>query len=131
VQSADERNDPVKAKAVLVDPQSMTVLWMNESAAQDYSDGESGSQAGVPLDQAVPMAEDLGAPEALRIVADTGVAQHLRTDLVSTSKGSLAIVTSVYRLPDGKLLMLTENAWQPGHGKADGSASRRSSRRAP
>ena len=131
MRSADERNDPVKAKAVLVDPQSMTVLWMNESAAQDCSDGEGDFRAGVPLDEAVPMAEALGAPEALRVVADTGIAQHLRTNLVSTSKGGLAIVTSVYRLPDGKLLMLTENAWQPGHGKTDGSASPRSGRRTP
>jgi hypothetical protein len=129
VPSADEPNAPVKAKTVLIDPDSMTVLWMNESASQDFSDRGSDAASGIPVEQAVPMAEMMGVPEALRAVADTGVARHLRTDLVSTSKGSLAIATSIYRLPDGKLLMVTENAWQAQHGTTSESGSRRSGRR--
>lgn len=129
MQKADELNSPVNAKAVLIDPTSMTVVWMNEAARHDAPDVASDSMPGAPIDQAIPMAEMLGLPAALRSVAKTGVAQHLRANLVSTTKGSVAIVTSVYRLPDGMLLVLTESAWQAAHGKADGSATRPSGRR--
>jgi hypothetical protein len=131
VQSASEHDTPVNAKAVLVDPRSMSVSWMNESADQDYSKGGSDFVPGLPLDQAVPMAESLGLPEAVRSVADTGIPRHAQANLVSTSKGNVAIVTSVYLLPDGMVLMLTENAWQPGHRRSDGSVPKRSRRRAP
>ena len=115
---ADDRDVPVKAKAVLIDPQSMTVVWANEAA----SDAAPGSVTGTPpetaVDRFVPMAEALGVPEALRSVAETGVARHLRADLVSMARGSVAMVVSVYRLPDGMLLVLIENAWQMGERKA-------------
>ena len=124
MKSADTQNTPVKAKAVLIDPGSTTVLWMNEAALQDFAGTDGDSVSGVPIDQAVPLAETLGVPEALSTVARTGVAQHMRTDLVSTSKGSMAIATSVYRLPDGKLLLLMEHAWHVGHEKPGGSAPR-------
>lgn len=114
----DDRDVPVKAKAVLIDPQSMTVVWANEAA----SDGDPGFALGTPpgtsVDRFVPMAEALGVPEALRSVAETGVARHLRADLVSTVRGSVAMIISVYRLPDGLLLVLIENAWQIGERKA-------------
>jgi hypothetical protein len=129
VQSADEPNTPVKAKAVLVDPGSMTVVWMNESASQDLPDQGSGSVPGVSIDEALSMTGALGVPEAVRAVASTGVAKHLRTDLVSTVKGRLRIATSIYRLPDGTLLVLTENAWQAEHKAPSDGASRRSGRR--
>lgn len=103
---------PVRVKAVVVDPEAMTVVWMNEAAAQDFPDASG--PGSVPLDRLSPLPE---MPDALRAVAATGVARHLRTDLVSTAKGSVAVVTSIYRLPDGMLLMLTENAWQPRHGE--------------
>jgi hypothetical protein len=44
----------------------------------------------------------------------TGSAQHLRADLVSTSKGSMALAASVYALPDGTVLVLMENSWRSG-----------------
>lgn len=128
MQDAAERDTPLRAKAVLIDPASMTVAWMNASALKDLS-GREDSVLGLPVEQAVPMAEMLGLPEALRTAAETGVAQHLRTDLVSTAKGSVEIVTSVYRLPDGKLLVLTENAWQPLHKPTGGNAPGRAGRR--
>lgn len=109
---AGDRDVPVKAKAVLIDPQSMTVVWVNEAA----SDGDPGDVRGTltrsSIDRFVPMAEALGVPDALRSVAETGVARHLRADLVSTVRGSVAMVVSLYRLPDGMVLVLVENAWK-------------------
>ena len=124
------RDTPVNAKAVLIDPVSMTALWMNESAAHDLADQAIESVDGMPVERAVPMAEILGVPEALRTAAETGVAQHVRADLVSTSKGSVAIVASVYPLPGGAMLLIIENAWQlkaaaPAAGHATKAARRR------
>lgn len=115
--SMDDQKTPVNVKAVLVDPASMTVLWMNESASRDLSDRGRDFVPGMPVNQAQPMADMLGIAQTLTAVANTGVAQHLRADLVSTARGSVAILTSIYRLPDGKLLVLTENAWRVGHRK--------------
>jgi hypothetical protein len=108
----------------------MTVLWTNGPTADESSSREGGSGWGDTVEQVVPMAEALGAPEALREVAATGEARHLRADVVSTTRGSMALVTSVYRLPDGTLLVLSENTWVAGREATGGSPSRRSGRRA-
>lgn len=121
--TSDSGNVPVRAKAVLVDADGSTVRWMNESAAADLPDGV-GDGAGLPVSEAMPAAEMLGVLDALRVVADTGVPQHLQTDLVSTSKGSMRIATSVHRLPDGDLLVLTENTWRPAEKGARGLRGR-------
>jgi len=98
VQTADQGAAPVKAQAVLIDPASMTVPWA------------STAEPGTPLERVVPMAEAMGVPEALRAVAQTGVAQHLQADVVSMTRKSVELVVSIYSLPDGTLLMLTERA---------------------
>lgn len=128
--NADEQNTPVNAKVALIDPGPMTVIWMNESASRDLADRGVDSVSGVPIDEALPMTGAVGVPEAVRAVADTGVARHLRTDLVSTAKGSMVIATSIHRLPGGMLLVLTENAWQAGHRASGGGAARGSGHRA-
>lgn len=130
MQEASDRDVPVKAKAVLIDAQSMTVVWANEAAGDRDPDAPSGTFSEAGVDRFVPMAAVLGVPEALRSVAETGVARHVRADLVSTARGSVAMVVSVYRLPDGMLLVLVENAWQMGERTADKGSPRRSGRRA-
>jgi hypothetical protein len=123
VPDTNDKSTPVQAKAVLVDPEAMTVLWMNESAAEGLSAPDSAP--GASIGQALPLAETMGVAEALRMAAETGEAQHLHANLVSTARGSLEIVTSVYRLPDGKLLVLTDNAWQQAaRTKRDGTTGR-------
>ena len=105
----------------------MTVVWMNEPASQDFAEGNQPA-AGVPVADAVPLSEVLGIPEALRIVAETGVSRRMKANLVSTAKGSLAILASVSRLPDGKLLLLIENAWQVSKDRIGESPSQRRGR---
>ena len=104
---------PVKAKAALVDSRTMTVLWLNESAAQALQEPVDLAKQTVTIEQIVPMASQLGMGQALCEVADTGEPRHLHTRLVSTAKGGIEIVISIYRVPDGALLVLMENAWQP------------------
>ena len=52
---AAEGNEPVRARAALIDPASMTVVWVNESAAQVLEDRVSGPVAGMAIDQLVPI----------------------------------------------------------------------------
>ena len=129
MERAEAQGVPVNAKAVLIDADCTTVLWMNESAAGDSEVPPDSLPA--PLGQVVPISELIGVPEALLAVSRTGVAQHTRTDLVSTSRGRVVIAASMYRLPDGRLLLLIENAWQVEHAKSAGGASRGSGRRTP
>lgn len=112
-----ERQQAVEVKALLVDPASMQVVWMNEAALAGVLGAES---LALPADveRAFPMADKLGLRAALDAAAASSTAQHLQANLVSTNKGSMAIVTSVYRLPDGMLLVLTDQSWQVKH-KAD------------
>ena len=130
MQNVNEQNPAVRVKAVLIDPASMTAVWMNEAAAQDLADADRESVSGLPIDQAVPLAQILGVPEALRAAADTGAAQSLQASLVSTAQGSVAIVASVYCLPDGNLLLLMEHAWQAKQPNKSGNPPRASRRRA-
>lgn len=113
MQSADAAS-PVRAKALIVDPASMTVLWMNEAVAQSPTGAGSGASVGSALAEVLPVAVTLGIPDAVRAVVATGSPQHLRADLVSTSKGSMALAASVYALPDGTVLVLMENSWRSG-----------------
>jgi len=125
----DSAIDPVKAKAVLVDPATWAVVWANESAAGDFS-APGAPVAGVAADEALPMTGAVGVTEAARAVAADGETRHLRTKLVSTTKGSMEIATSIYRLADGLILVLTENAWQSGRETTPSGPSRRGARRA-
>jgi hypothetical protein len=125
----DERDGetPVRVKAHLVDPDTMTVSWMNESAAQGFA--PDAVALGVPVEQVVPAPGAESAREIVRAVAEEGVARHLRGDVVSTRQGSLAMVTSLYRVPGGAVLVLTENAWIVEHGKPETTGSARGRRR--
>ncbi|MGB4592910.1 MAG: hypothetical protein WBI63_03935 [Coriobacteriia bacterium] len=122
---ADEQMTAAKAKAYLVDPASMLVLWMNESASDGLPDAGASE---VALDEAFPIGATLGLSEAVAFVAGTGTARHLQTDLVSTSLGTMRIVVSVYRVPDGSILVLSENAWEPAHKSFGASRARRPGR---
>ena len=117
----------VRTKAVMIDPADMSIVWLNEAASDALPAGCAAEEATIA--QIVPRAVESGLPEALAEVARTSQARHVQTGLVSTGAGSVAIVTSVYALPHGMLLMLTENAWQPKHRGAGSSVDHRRGRR--
>jgi hypothetical protein len=126
----DAPDTPTRVKAALVDPVTLAVVWASEPISSDASSQDRGSERVIPIEHVVPMAAALGLQDVLRIAADTGVAQHLEADLVSTGRGSMVMVVSVHRMPDGMLLVLAENTWRPGRGKAAGSeGAQRPSRR--
>jgi hypothetical protein len=127
---AEEAETPVKAQAVLIDSASMTVIWANEAASQALTGSSDVSVSGITFEQLAALAGVSGVEEAARSVAETGVSRHLRADLVSMAAGRVAVVTSIYRVADGAVLMLTEHAWHVGRAKADGTGSSRSRGRA-
>jgi hypothetical protein len=113
-QAPEHESTPVKAQAALIDPATLEVVWASES------------ESAVPLARLVPTAVAMGLEETLRDVAATGVARHLRADVVAMSRKSVALVVSIYRLPDGALLLLTEHALRVEHARGtEGPARRR------
>jgi hypothetical protein len=100
---AEEHKDmSVRAKAALLDSATATVSWADDPAIQP----------GTPLAEYLPLADSLGVFEALRRVAEKGEPEHLHTSMVSTLRGSVSLVVSLHRLPDGQVLMLSEHGWQ-------------------
>lgn len=106
---AREQSTPVKVKAFVVDPAEMRVRWLNESAEEGLLHP---SDERLTVEQGVPMAQPLGLVDVIRRVAESGEPEHVRTDVISTHRGSMGVVISVYRLPDGLVLVLAEHAWQ-------------------
>ncbi len=121
---ADEASTAVRARAMLVDPDSLKVLWTNDPAAGAAAGGVGGPSSAISLALALPMAATMGVPEALRLVAATGAPQHLRADVVATTRGSASLVVSIYRLPDGRILLLAEDTWQARREAGNRAASR-------
>lgn len=115
-----------KVRATLIDPQTMLVVWANEAAAE----GADGFCAGLSAERVIPLRASDEVASAIRSVAEKGAPRHFHADVISTGQGSMALVTSVYRLPDGHVLVLTEDAWRPkprvpGTGTTGGAAQRR------
>ena len=125
MECGDQITVPVNSKAVLIEPGSFTVVWMNESASRDCPDIDFGAGAGVPIEKAVPMAGVLGVMEAPKAVKETGVARHLHADVKRTGKGSMELAASIYRLPSGELLLLMEDTWKVERRTAGGPVARR------
>ena len=122
--SANKGAAAVNAQAVLIDPGTMTVEWMNEAAAEAASGRGDATGPRLTVDQVLPLASTLQVPEALREVAETGAPRHLRADVVAMRRASVALVVAIYRLPGGKLLVIAEHAVQAGRGRPGGGASR-------
>lgn len=112
----EDGGHPVRAKAAVIDPESMTVLWTNDA------DEIGGADPGRAIEEAVPMAEALGVPEAVAAVAATGEPRHLTTDLISSGRGSAVLAVSVYRLPDGAVLVLSEHSWRAERANSEKNA---------
>ena len=125
---SSDTETPVRAKAWLVDAETMAVRWTNESVGSS-SPGDAEEPLPLELAQAVPMSDTLGLPDVVREVSQNGIARHLSANLVTTGKGAVAYVLSVYRLPDGAVLVLTEHAWHVGEGAKSPTGTRRSPRR--
>lgn len=111
MQKPDDEDTPVAVTAALIDPESLAVAWTNHPAGAASS--PAGAEApSVTLDRVLPMAETMGVPQALRAVAETGVAQHLSADVVAMSRGAAVLSVWIYRLPDGRLLLLAGDTWR-------------------
>ena len=97
-----DRESANRAKALLVDPASLEVVWASWA----------GVEPGSHVSSTLPMAEEMGVVEAVQSVAATGIATSRSADMIPTRRGSMALVVSFHRLPDGAVLVLMENAWQ-------------------
>lgn len=102
-----EKPARVNASAAIVEPDTLALVWSSEPLPED-----AGAQP--TLGDAMPLAEQIGAAAAIADALADGEPRHLATDVVSTNRGSMALVVSVYPLPDGRALLLSENTWRSG-----------------
>lgn len=110
--SAGQHETPVKVKAALVDPGPMRVVWLNESAAAGLGVEPGATAEVVPIESVVPSSAAGESPrEVLAGVAASGQPRHLRADMLASRRGSVAMLTSIYRLPDGMLMVITESTY--------------------
>lgn len=107
-----ESDNAARARLMLIEPATMTVTWMNEAASAALLAVGGEYAPGMPVTGVAHLTGTHDIAPMLEEVAATGSPGHMRVDLVSTGRGSITIDTSVYRLPDGMLLVLVENAWQ-------------------
>lgn len=105
-------NEPVKAKAYLIDPGPMKVLWMNGSASKGLKAAEGIQIENIGIEAAIPMAKFMGLSEAISEVYRTGVPQHIRSSMISSRKGNISTVVSIYRMPDDRILILMDVEWK-------------------
>lgn len=112
---------PVRTKALVVDPRTLAVTWMNQATVSGIPAGVRDPDSGYTLEQALPISSAVGLGEAIAQTAEDGAARHLSADMVSTSRGSVSLVISVDRLPGGAVLVLCENTWQFAEGRSRGS----------
>lgn len=102
---------PVNALVALVDSGSLAVVWANDAVYAAVAErGGSPEQVAI-LDEAIPMATAVGLSALVREVGFTGVPAHRTANIVSTARGSATLVLSVYRIPDGQILVIAENSW--------------------
>lgn len=123
-----ESDNAARARLMLVEPATITVTWMNEAASTALLALGTEWAPGLPLAAVAAVTGTHDIAPMLREVSATGSPGHMRVDLVSTGRGSITIDTSAYRLPDGMLLVLVENAWQtrsPDERAADRAGRRR------
>lgn len=106
----------------MVDPRTFEVTWSNDAAELDVAVSHRS------LEDVIELTASLGLPAAVAAVAHDGEPRHRAVDLVSTSRGSVQVLASVYRLPDGNVMVVVEKSWQQGrseHGGEDRQRRRR------
>ncbi|MHB1017817.1 MAG: PAS domain-containing protein [Coriobacteriia bacterium] len=126
MEAIEGRDAPVKTKAIMVDPETMVILWANEAAAESPS-VESAGVVGSAVERVVPLAGQLGVVAAIGRVAATGEPYHVHADLIPTRRGSMVLAVSMYRLPEGTVLVLAQNEWEHA-GRAEPGESGRAAR---
>lgn len=98
----------VRTYLLLVDPESLTVLWANERVEETVADGPLGSAIGQLLVAVIPFCEALGVPDRVREVARTGESCDLHASGFSVEGTNSYTVASIYRLPSGDVLIASE-----------------------
>ncbi|MDZ4169534.1 MAG: hypothetical protein U1E26_07750 [Coriobacteriia bacterium] len=106
------RSERTQAKAVLLDPVSLSVLWDSESASATAGVGAENPLVAPTLEEVIPLADGMGLSQAIVEVAATGEPRRLSADVVSTSRGSVTYSCGVFLLPDGHVLVVAENGWR-------------------
>ena len=104
----------VHAYLLLLDPQSLEVLWASDNVEDVTLERSGRSSVGRPVTDVIPFADALGIPQRLQEVAATGETRRLQSLGFSVEGERTRTSASMYRLPSGELLLASEYAVDSG-----------------
>ncbi len=95
---------------LLIDPASLTVLWANDNVEKRIAERAGDTAVGKQLSAVIPFSDELGVPDRVREVAETGETSELHTAGFSVEGERTSTAASIYRLPSGEVLVASEYA---------------------
>ncbi len=104
-----EATPPVPVAMAILNPPALAFQWANEYAYQMFARFTDEEIAGHPITEFLPIQSSPEIERALNNTTDTGEPAHLKGEIVGP-EGVMPIYTSIYRLPDGNLLIVS---WHP------------------
>lgn len=93
---------------LLVDPESLKILWANDNVESRVVERGGESAVGLHVGNVIPFGDALGIPDRLREVAETGKTCELHSMNFSVQGEQTKTGASIYRLPSGQLLLASE-----------------------
>jgi hypothetical protein len=98
----------VSTYLLLLDPESLVVLWANDNVEARIVERGGTSAVGMSVSDIIPFGDALGVPLRLREVAATGTTSELHSMGFSVAGERTKTTASMYRLPSGQLLLASE-----------------------
>ncbi|MDR3685543.1 MAG: hypothetical protein P4L93_01105 [Coriobacteriia bacterium] len=98
----------VHAYLLLIDPESLEILWANDNVEARVAERGGDSAVGMQVGDVIPFGDALGIPARLREVAATGKSCELHSKNFSVVGAQTRTSASMYRLPAGQLLVASE-----------------------
>jgi len=122
---------PVRAKVIIVDPGTMTVLWANEVVLEAPSAGSAG--VGSPIEQVFPLAGQLGLGDAIARVAASGEAHHVHAGVIPTREEAWSPRSRCIGCPGERSRSYRQRvgARSPDRARCDGASRSRQALRRP
>jgi len=95
---------------LLIEPSSLSVIWANDNVENRLAERSGDTAVGKQLSAVIPFGDELGIPDLVREVAETGEMHELHTAGLSVAGERTSTTASIYRLPSGEVLVASEYA---------------------
>ncbi len=97
-------SEGVDTYLLLVDPDTLTVLWANDKVEEAIASRTGTSAVGQRVEDVVYLAEQIGVVDLIRDVGNNGLTRHISAVTFRRSRTD----ASLYRLPSGEVLVASQ-----------------------